>query len=1057
MDTIRTEGIPIPDAREDTDGRRRSLRRLGRPVPVLAALALLCALVLVEASRSPLQSWVFHRIARDLSFSVEPGPSDAIRFPEGGPYDERRGYVLLPEIEQGLLERGYTITAQARMSPRLLQLNDHRFYPVYSEKAEAGLVILDRNDRPIYTASFPERTYTSYDSIPSIVVRSLLYLENRELLEPGHPNRNPAIEWDRIGRAAIDYGLNKVGFHRRQPGGSTLATQIEKFRHSPEGRTDSPSEKFRQMAAATLRAYREGRNTESSSREIVLGYLNSVPLAAVPGYGEVNGLGDGLWAWFGADFRDINHVLAGGSESGWQDQAGAVDPTLRARRAQAYKRVLALFLAHRRPSVYLLTNREELNRETNVRLRLLANAGVIPPDLRDDAMAAELNFRTTPPARTRPSFVERKATNAIRTRLLTQLPLPNLYALDRLDLTVQSTLDKPTQERVAYALALLHAPAGVDSFGMRGARLLEKGDPAGVVYSFTLYEKTPEGNLLRVQADNLDQPLDINEGVKLDLGSTAKLRTLVHYLEIVSDLHAANAGRPGAELRREASRAGDPIRRWTFDWLASNADTSLTAVLEGAMTRRYSASPGERFMTGGGLHTFANFQKEDNGKVMSVAEGFRNSVNLVFIRLMRDVVRYHAAGNPAVEAGLLDDVASPERQVYLQRFADKEGTVFLSQFWKKYKGKSSEASIDLLVSGVRPTPRRLAAVFRAVRPDAPPEDLGAFLRRRLGNLPRYGSTAEKDPGRASAASGNAGISDALVLRLYEDMAPDAWNLADRGYIARVHPLELWLVSYLSQHPVATWSEVLEAGSDERQEVYSWLFRSKRKAAQDKRIKGLLEEDAFVRIHTAWARVGYPFPRLVPSYATAIGSSADRPAALAELMGILINDGLRLPLQRLEGMRFAVGTPFETIYETQPPKAERVLRPEVTRVVRRGLVDIVENGTARRAAGAFKLPDGSVIQIGGKTGTGDNRYETYAPGGRLISSKVVNRTATFVFLIGDRFYGTVSAHVPGPEAAGYVFTSSLPVQLLKALAPELMPLVAGSPIPTADAAAESFGG
>ncbi|MGA7413735.1 MAG: hypothetical protein WBW33_24890 [Bryobacteraceae bacterium] len=36
---------------------------------------------------------------------------------------------------------------------------------------------------------------------------------------------------------------------------------------------------------------------------------------------------------------------------------------------------------------------------------------------------------------------------------------------------------------------------------------------------------------------------------------------------------------------------------------------------------------------------------------------------------------------------------------------------------------------------------------------------------------------------------------------------------------------------------------------------------------------------------------------------------------------------------------------------------------------------------------------------------------------MIESKVVNRTAAFVFLIGDKFYGTIRAFVPGgsPES------------------------------------------
>jgi hypothetical protein len=35
----------------------------------------------------------------------------------------------------------------------------------------------------------------------------------------------------------------------------------------------------------------------------VLDYLNTVPLSAKPGYGEVNGLGDGMWVWYGRDFE----------------------------------------------------------------------------------------------------------------------------------------------------------------------------------------------------------------------------------------------------------------------------------------------------------------------------------------------------------------------------------------------------------------------------------------------------------------------------------------------------------------------------------------------------------------------------------------------------------------------------------------------------------------------------------------------------------------------------------------------------------------------------------
>ena len=64
------------------------------------------------------------------------------------------------------------------------------------------------------------------------------------------------------------------------------------------------------MASASLRAYLDGEDTLPRRRQIVVDYLNTVPLAAQAGFGEVNGLGDGLWAWYGRDFDEVNRLLA---------------------------------------------------------------------------------------------------------------------------------------------------------------------------------------------------------------------------------------------------------------------------------------------------------------------------------------------------------------------------------------------------------------------------------------------------------------------------------------------------------------------------------------------------------------------------------------------------------------------------------------------------------------------------------------------------------------------------------------------------------------------------
>jgi len=100
--------------------------------------------------------------------------------------------------------------------------------------------------------------------------------------------------------------------------------------------------------------------------------------------------------------------------------------------------------------------------------------------------------------------------------------------------------------------------------------------------------------------------------------------------------------------------------------------------------------------------------------------------------------------------------------------------------------------------------------------------------------------------------------------------------------------------------------------------------------------------------------------------------------------------------------------------------------------------VVANGTARRANGAFAEP------LGGKTGTGDHQKKRVDRWANVIDSEYVSRTATFVFFAGDRFHGVITAHVAGPESAEYRFTSSLPVQVLKDLAPVLEPVFASAP-------------
>jgi membrane peptidoglycan carboxypeptidase len=967
-----------------------------------------------EAQTSRRQAAWLSRLVHDLHYEVKPGPSPAIRFPGHGPFDERLGYSQLPKFVQRLEGQGFAVSAQARMSPKMIEFVDEGLFATYRERALAGLELRDCRGETLTAVRYPGRTYERFESVPQLLVDSLLFIENRELLDPRFPMRNPAIEWDRLGKAAVDQVLHRLDESHAAAGGSTLATQLEKYRHSPNGRTDTAKEKLRQMASASLRAYLDGENTLSRRQQIVVDYLNTVPLSAKAGFGEVNGIGDGLWAWYGRDFAEVNRLLAAPMADNGPDAAKSG--------ALAFKQALSLMVAQRRPSYHLAEGEPVLRQLTDSYLRVLADAGTITPALRDAALPLELRLRTRSSVMPPASFIERKAANAVRGKLQSLLAMPRSYDLDRLDLTVESPLDGEMQRTATKLLRGLADAQAAHAAGLYGFRLLNEGDDASkITFSFTLFERGEHSNLLRVQTDSFDQPFDLNEGARLDLSSTAKLRTLITYLDLVADLHQRWSGLTQQQLAALEISSHDPLSRWGRDHLARAGDSSLSAMLDAAMERTYSASPSEGFFTGGGLHHFENFEPEDNHRSMTVREALTRSVNLVFIRLMRDVVHHVMARSEGESAALIDDLSDPRRQQYLSRFADKEGREFIARFYTKYKGKSVPEAEELLVHRTRPTPTRLAAAFYGLEPDGNLERLREFIASRLPA---------------------ADLSNAALQVLRDKLGPDRWSLADRGYLAGMHPLELWVAAFLREHPKAGLGEAVAASTQQRQEVYRWLFKTRHKGAQDARIRNLLEVDAFAEIQKAWRRLGYPFESLTPSYASALGASGDRPAALAELMGIVVNRGMRLPMTRVTSLQFARGTPYETRLAYQPMQAERVLQPEIADVVRRALVGVVEGGTAKRLKGSLVRRDGSAVEIGGKTGTGDHRFDTHGRGGQLISSRVVNRSATLVFLIGDRYFGTIMAYAHEPYAANYKFTSAMPAQLLKVLTPALLPLVDG---------------
>jgi membrane peptidoglycan carboxypeptidase len=126
--------------------------------------------------------------------------------------------------------------------------------PAVQDLPAAGLVIRSAEGLPLYEATGHDQTFRTYEEIPPLVRQALLLMENRELGREGTDARaNPVVEWNRLAKAGIYYVASKAGMPVRMQGGSTLATQIEKYWHSRDGRTGSFADKVQQMVGECLR------------------------------------------------------------------------------------------------------------------------------------------------------------------------------------------------------------------------------------------------------------------------------------------------------------------------------------------------------------------------------------------------------------------------------------------------------------------------------------------------------------------------------------------------------------------------------------------------------------------------------------------------------------------------------------------------------------------------------------------------------------------------------------------------------------------------------------
>jgi len=112
----------------------------------------------------------------------------------------------------------------------------------------------------------------------------------------------------------------------------------------------------------------------------------------------------------------------------------------------------------------------------------------------------------------------------------------------------------------------------------------------------------------------------------------------------------------------------------------------------------------------------------------------------------------------------------------LRRFVNQESRVYLNRFYRIYRG------------------RRLTRRWRSWRIAPARRAALAVVFNRSGRKPAGGARWLLARYLRAIRSARRSLGPLSKIR------PSQFSLQDRGYLAGIHPLELWLVAYLQNHP-----------------------------------------------------------------------------------------------------------------------------------------------------------------------------------------------------------------------------------------------------------------
>src|SRR5437667_2252850 len=119
----------------------------------------------IEIRTSFVQSWIFTSTNKRISFELAAGRSPAIVFPRSAPFDDRRGYSKLANLQARLENQGYHVTEQARQSETMRKLLGRGISPPYVEPPETGMDIRGADGLALFRYAQSDFLFKGVDDI----------------------------------------------------------------------------------------------------------------------------------------------------------------------------------------------------------------------------------------------------------------------------------------------------------------------------------------------------------------------------------------------------------------------------------------------------------------------------------------------------------------------------------------------------------------------------------------------------------------------------------------------------------------------------------------------------------------------------------------------------------------------------------------------------------------------------------------------------------------------------------------------------------------------------